>query len=133
MSCEDINELYRKQVLREFGITSSLFIKRFLFFVLIDNGHTIDEIEEFFMIFKDIQAPCRKTLRDWTKKYSNRTFHICDGRKNRTVVPLDKYRRISQEFKEKGYNSAREMCRCQALSLYLVCHSLRRDRMRYVN
>lgn len=133
MSCEDINGLYRKQVLSEFGITSPLFLKRLLFFVLIDNGRTIEEIEEFFMPLKDIEAPCRRTLQTWTKKYSKRTFHIRDGRKNRIVVPIDKYRRISQEFNEKGYNSAREMCRCQAISLYLVCHSLKRYRMRYVN
>ena len=133
MSCEDINGLYRKQVLNEFGITRPLFLKKLLFFLLIDDGRTIDEIKEFFMLFKDIRAPCSKTLKEWAEKYSKRTFHIHDGRKNRIVVPLDKYRRISQEFKRKGYSSAREMCRFQAISLYLVCRSLKRNNMTYVN
>ena len=133
MSCEGIDSIYRKQVLKEVGMECPLFLKRFLFFLLIEDGRTISEIEDVFNSFKDIETPHYNTLREWSKQYSNRTFHIHDGRKNRTVVPMERYRLISQEFKEKGYNSAREMCRHQAISLSLVWHSLRRDNMVFTN
>ena len=69
----ELNHLdYYGELLKEFGFTSEVFIQRFLFILLINDGRTVDEIEAFLNSFRTLTAVSRKTLDIWRKKGYNK-------------------------------------------------------------
>lgn len=53
---------YKESVLNEYGLNSNLFLQSFLFFINIDNGCTIEEIEAILKSFKAMNPVSRQTL-----------------------------------------------------------------------
>ena len=124
---------YYGELLKEFGFTSEVFIQRFLFILLINDGRTVDEIEAFLNSFRTLTAVSRKTLDIWRKKYENKELDIRDGRAGRVQGFAPHNKNIVQAYKKGGYTSAKEMSKQTGLSLTTICRHLNNNGMRYVH
>ena len=133
MSIENIADEYRKSVLKEAGFTSDLFVTRFLFFIYIESGYTLDEIEDNLKHLMGVKSVTRQTLESWRKLYEKKQFTIADKRAGRVRGSSDYNKNIVSTFAKGQFSSAREMHRCTGVPLSTICYNLNQSGMRYVH